>query len=164
MLQFASEPTMSMSCWFLKLALWSQIVFQHKSHLDGKADAAICFRTHNEYELLLFPSFLLFCTNWARESADICSSSLYSLCEIPHWHCEAKKYHIVSKKLFQITLVNLLISGNPRPNPNRHWDDLYSDTWSQALSTQASSCLSTHSLHKILYSRWENRRSNEFIY
>jgi hypothetical protein len=57
MLQFASEPTMSMSCWFLKLALWSQIVFQHKSHLDGKADAAICFKTHNEYELLLFPSF-----------------------------------------------------------------------------------------------------------
>jgi hypothetical protein len=63
MLQFAAEPTMRMSCWFLKLALWSQIVFQHKSHLDGKADAAICFRTRNEYELLLFPSFPLFSTN-----------------------------------------------------------------------------------------------------
>ncbi len=123
MLQFASEPTMSMSCWFLKLALWSQIVFQHKSHLDGKADAAICFRTHNEYELLLFPSFLLFCTNRARECADICSSSLYSLCEKPHQELDIVKQKITilcPKKLFQITLGNLLISGNPRPNPNRH--------------------------------------------
>jgi hypothetical protein len=37
----------------IKFTLWSQIVFQHKSHLDGKADAAICFRTHNEHELLV---------------------------------------------------------------------------------------------------------------